>query len=99
MGGGSKSDIWNQIKADITGRSLQITGCSQDAACLGAAILAGVATGIFESVESAVSSMVRVEKSYEPDQQTHEIYLRQYKKFKVLFSSLSALFDLDAESQ
>lgn len=99
MGGGSKSDIWNQIKADITGRSLQITGCSQDAACLGAAILAGVATGIFESVESAVSSMVRVEKSYESDQQTHEIYLRQYKKFKVLFSSLSALFDLDAESQ
>ena len=98
MGGGSKSDIWNQIKADITGRSLQITGCSQDAACLGAAILAGVATGAFQSVESAVDSMVRVEKSFQPDPQAHQVYLRQYEKYKLLFSSLTKLFELDANT-
>lgn len=97
MGGGSKSDIWNQIKADITGRSLHITGCSQDAACLGAAILAGVATGAYESVEVAVSTMVRVEKSYRPDPEVRQVYQRQYEKYKVLFSSLSHLFDLDSQ--
>lgn len=99
MGGGSKSDIWNQIKSDITGRTLRITGCSQDAACLGAAILAGVAVGVFESVGSAVSSMVRLEKSYQPNPDNHLVYRRQYEKYKLLFTSLSALFALDAAEQ
>lgn len=99
MGGGSKSNTWNQIKADITGRSLQITGCSQDAACLGAAILAGVATGAFSSVGAAVSSMVRMERIYYPDFKNHVIYQKQYKKYKVLFSSLTQLFTLDTEEQ
>ena len=33
MGGGSKSDVWNQIKADITGKTLHVTYSSQDTAC------------------------------------------------------------------
>lgn len=97
MGGGSKSDIWNQIKADITGKTLHITKSSQDTACLGAAILAGVAAGMFESVESACDSMVEIKKTYEPNPENHAVYLKQYKKFKVLFDSLKDLFDLDAE--
>lgn len=96
MGGGSKSDLWNQIKADITGCTLRTAGGSQDAACLGAAILAGVAAGIFESVESAVSSMVRLEKSYQPDFDNHHIYCMQYEKYKYLFSTLSPLFAMDS---
>ena len=50
MGGGSKSPLWNQIKSDITGKSLLTTYSAQDTACLGAAILAGKAAGLFESV-------------------------------------------------
>lgn len=96
MGGGSKSDLWNQIKADITGCTLRTAGGSQDVACLGAAILAGVAAGIFESVESAVSSMVRLEKSYQPDFDNHHIYCMQYEKYKYLFSTLSPLFAMDS---
>ncbi len=97
MGGGSKSDIWNQIKADITGRTLEITGCSQDAACLGAAILAGIAVGAFENVEAAVASMVRVEQCYRPHLEIHQRYMEQYEKYKILFSSLSPLYQLDAQ--
>jgi len=96
MGGGSKSDIWNQIKADITGKSLYVTYSSQDTACLGAAILAGAAAGLFESVESAVASMVKIKKSFEPDPANHAIYTRQYAKYKLLFASLSVLFEEDA---
>ncbi len=97
MGGGSKSDIWNQIKADITGKTLQVTASSQDTACLGAAILAGAAVGIFSSVEDAVQSMVQVRRCYEPNQDNRKIYDSQYKKFKLLFHSLEELYDLDAE--
>ena len=97
MGGGSKSDIWNQIKADITGKTLQVTASSQDTACLGAAILAGAAVGIFSSVEDAVQSMVQIRRCYEPNQDNRKIYDSQYKKFKLLFHSLEELYDLDAE--
>ncbi len=97
MGGGSKSDVWNQIKADITGKTLTITHSAQDTACLGAAILAGVAAGVFQSIESAVNSMVQIKKTFEPDMAKHEVYQKQYAKYKVLFSSLGELFELDAK--
>lgn len=97
MGGGSKSDIWNQIKADITGKTLNLTYSSQDTACLGAAILAGTAAGVFESMEGAVDSMVRIKKTYEPDMKKHAIYLKQYEKFKLLFDSLAPVFEADAQ--
>lgn len=96
MGGGSKSEIWNQIKADITGKTLNVTYSSQDTACLGAAILAGTATGVFESIDSAVANMVQIRKSYIPDMKNHEMYLKQYRKFNLLFKSLTELFDVDA---
>ena len=47
LGGGSKSRVWNQIKADANDITL-VTVQSKAAACLGAAILAGTATGVFE---------------------------------------------------
>lgn len=96
MGGGSKSDIWNQIKADITGKTLYVTYSSQDTACLGAAILAGCAANVFESIEGAVDSMVKIRKTFEPNQHNHEIYRIQYEKFKTLFKALEGVFELDA---
>lgn len=97
MGGGSKSDIWNQIKADITGKTLNVTYSAQDTACLGAAILAGKAAGVFESIEAAVASMVKIKKSYEPNMENHAIYRKAYEKYKLLFASLESLFALEGQ--
>ncbi|MEG2677057.1 MAG: FGGY family carbohydrate kinase [Oscillospiraceae bacterium] len=96
LGGGSKSDIWNQIKADITGKQLCITESSQDIACLGAAVLAGVASGIFESIESACEVMVKIKKTYNPNQENHLLYRKQYQKFKMLFSALEDIYASDS---
>lgn len=98
MGGGSKSEIWNQIKADITGKTLNVTYSSQDTACLGAAILAGHAAGVFDSIQSAVDNMVQIKKSYVPNEKNHAMYLKQYKKFNMLFKALTELFDEDAKN-
>ena len=96
MGGGSKSDIWSQIKADITGKTLNITYSSQDTACLGAAILAGTAAGIFESIDSAADNMIKIKKSFVPDMENHKTYQKQYKKWKMLFNALTELYNVDA---
>lgn len=99
LGGGSKSDTWNQIKADITGKKLYLTEASQDVACLGAAILAGVAAGIFTSVAEACDSMVRIKKVYEPNPDNHCIYQKHYQRYKKLFMVLSDMFELDRREE
>jgi xylulokinase len=98
LGGGSKSHVWNQIKADITGKKL-ITMQSKEAACLGAAILAGKATGIYSSIDDAVDMMVKTDKIYSPDPTNRKAYDSGYVAYKKLFANLSQLFDDTFESR
>lgn len=65
MGGGAESPLWCQIKADMTGKRL-VTLENKETACLGAAILAGVGAGVFRSVESACTALVKPGKMYTP---------------------------------
>ena len=83
MGGGATSPLWCQIKADMTGKKL-VTLKNKETACLGAAILAGVGTGVFESVEKACG-MIEIDKAYVPcgDDYT-ECYERFEKYDKIL---------------
>lgn len=97
MGGGSKSDVWNQIKSDITGKQFYTTQSAQDAACLGAAILAGTATGVFDSIASACELMIKIKKVYEPDEKNHAVYEEQYEKYKELFRAMEPIFQMDVK--
>ncbi len=63
MGGGANSPLWCQMKADMTGKRL-VTLKNKETACLGAAILAGVGAGAFESVEKACEK-IELGKVYE----------------------------------
>lgn len=92
LGGGSKSRIWSQIKADINQVTLE-TVKSKEAASLGAAILAGTATGSFDSVESAVENMVEVKERILPSKENVKEYKEGYKMYKKLFSELEDCFD------
>ena len=92
IGGGSKSRAWNQIKSDINGVKL-VTMQGQDvAACLGVAILAGKATGVFSSIEEAVGRMALVKDSYEPDASNRAAYEAGYEMYKKLFGNLESCF-------
>lgn len=55
MGGAASSVVWTQIKADITGKRISVPS-SDTATTLGAAILAGVGTGLYKSYEEAVAA-------------------------------------------
>jgi len=92
LGGGARSEIWNQIKSDITGKPLITLKC-KEAASLGAAILAGKAIGFYDEVKDATEEMVSVDKRYSPNPENSEIYDEYYKGYKKLFSDLSEMFD------
>jgi xylulokinase len=63
-GGGAKSDIWSQLKADITGKRVLIPS-NEEAACFGAAIIGAVSDGIFDSYETAVREVVSVSREFD----------------------------------
>ena len=92
LGGGSKSRVWNQIKADINQVTLE-TVKTKEAATLGAAILAGSAMGFFDSVETAVDSMVSVKERIRPDEKNFDIYEQGYNMYKKLMNDLKECFD------
>ena len=66
MGGGAKSPLWNQIKADMTGKTLT-TLKNKETACLGSAILAAVATGLYKTVPDACEKAISLKTVYNPD--------------------------------
>ena len=92
LGGGARSRIWKQIEADITGRPV-ITTENEEAATLGAAILAGKAVGIYSGVEEAVSQMVRIKDRFDPTAENKKIYDGAFETYIGLYDSLCSLFE------
>ncbi len=82
-GGGTRSDLWRQIVADITGKTVLRAG-NLEAAALGAGILAASAAGLFQDPRQAAQAMVQVEQhGCEPDERRHACYNRLYEEVYV----------------
>lgn len=87
IGGGAKSDIWMQLKADILGKPVVKLKVSE-AACLGAALLAGVATGEYSSMKEAVQQTVRTEKTFRPKKMHREQYEERFALYRHIYPLL-----------
>jgi len=93
VGGCSRSDLWNQIKADVLGMPVLLPHTSVGSP-YGAAILAGIGVGVFPDVRQALSEMVRLDRRFEPDPARHEKYTRIYQVFRNVYDHLKDDFDL-----
>jgi xylulokinase len=82
FGGGSRSDVWCGIIADVVRRPVSALATSE-AASRGAAILAGMGSGVFSSPEEAFAH-VAIRTSYEPRQDRAAAYDGMYGRFKAL---------------
>ena len=91
MGGASNSALWTQIKADVTGKVIHVPG-SDTATTLGAAILAGVGSGIYGSYREAVERTVSVRKTYTPDPEKHAVYQERLELYLALYRNLESIF-------
>ena len=76
-GGATRSAMWLQMHADVTGKRVVVCE-NADAPLLGCAILASVGAGIHKSVDDAVKRMVRTADTVEPDEGTAAIYTKLY---------------------
>ena len=77
-GGGAKSELWLQIKADLSGLEY-VTSQGQSPAAMGAAMLAAVAAGWFADLSSASQQWIKLTKRYVPNPERQDRYQRWYQ--------------------
>jgi len=92
MGGSANSLVWTQIKADITGKVIKVPA-SDTATTLGAAILAGIGTGVYDSFEHAVRKTIKLERVHEPNPAHQAVYQKGYRTYLQLYNNLKEVMN------
>ena len=89
-GGGARSGLWLTIVASVLGIPIERTAVEEGAA-YGAALLGGVAGGVFADAGEAVDACVRVRDAIEPDPEWQQVYEDGHRRFKALYPALRHL--------
>ena len=87
MGGAANSRVWTQLKADITGKTIKIPA-TDTATTLGASILAGVGTGLYQSFAQAVEKNVAIVREHTPNEELRDVYNKNYAVYRALYEQL-----------
>ena len=92
-GGGAKSELWCKILANVCAMPVERLTIEEGPA-YGAAMLAMVADGAYESVERAANSLVKVKNCVYPDPQICNAYEGKYKAFRALYPALKDVYKI-----
>ncbi len=90
-GGGAKSRLWCSIIADVLNARVVKLNTNEGPA-YGAAILAAVGAGFFESVDAACGAFIKITESIEPNENNVELYNQKYEKYKEIYPATKELF-------
>lgn len=90
-GGGARSRLWSQIQADVYGHEVEITQ-TEEGAAYGAAILAGVAAGMWTSVDAACKESVRVAHCLLPISANVSVMQSQYAAYSRIYPAMKSIF-------
>lgn len=90
-GGGAKSPLWRKIIANVMNMKVDLIE-SEEGPGYGAAILAAVGCGVFDSVEEAAKKLVKVTGTEEPDSELVQKYEERYQEFKKLYPALKGIY-------
>lgn len=91
-GGASKSPLWCQIVADVTGKPVRVP-VVKEATALGAAILAGYGVGIYSSIEEGVKRTVKWDRQFQPNADNARVYADLYDAWRKVYPAQLALSD------
>ena len=91
IGGGAKSDVWNQIKCDVMG--IPYTKLDRDDfALLGNILLAGSAVGIFTDIKKKARELSKKKEGFTPDPKKHQHYVHYMKIYESVFKKVRDIF-------
>ena len=89
-GGGARSRLWMQMKADVL--NLPMTALkTADAGTVGSAMLTGIAAGLFTDLNDAAARMVQERETYWPREQMHRKYMKIYDRYKAVYQAVRPL--------
>lgn len=91
-GGGAQSPLWRQILADVLDAEL-VTVSSTEGAAYGAALLAGVGAGNWDTVPQACKETIHTLESTTPNKKNLAIYADAYQRYRALYPALKPSFD------
>lgn len=89
-GGGARSAVWTQMKADILNVPFT-TLATANAGTVGSAMLTGIAVGCFQNLDEAAAHMVEKTKVYLPDEVRHEKYMEVYRRYRRVYDAVRGL--------
>ena len=89
VGGGTKSPLWCQMKADLLGKEMTCTK-NPEGAAIGAAMLASVAEGNFKSLDEAAQQMVELGQTYTPNPALKAAYDEAYARYRACYAAMDA---------
>jgi xylulokinase len=91
VGGGARDRTWLQIKADVTGRRIELL-CEPEATALGSALIAAVGIGWFSDLDAAATATLRLDPvGYEPNPSLAEQYDEGWAMHRATFDALEPL--------
>lgn len=90
LGGGSKSALWNQIKADICDVRI-VTMRTEECASLGAAVLGAVACGVFKDIDAA-EAYIAAKCVYAPNSERVGLYQSMYERYSQIYEQVKQLY-------
>lgn len=93
IGGGAKGKVWRQMMADIYNTKILKPVYLEEAPSMGAAMIAGVGCGAFESFREAVDIFVTIEDELMPNPEAHAQYEPYIEAFEVVYENLVPVYD------
>jgi xylulokinase len=91
VGGGAKSEVWCQIMADVTGRTIETIENPQNTGAFGAAVIIGVGLGLLSSFHQA-KSFIPIKRRYTPRSEFKDVYEQNFKAFQELYKNNKKVF-------
>lgn len=90
VGGGTRSHLWNQIKADVGAILIPHTSVG---APFADAFLVGMGLGVYKDIQGALNRMIQIKARYEPDLESHHVYTEMYGIFRTIYENFRGEFD------
>lgn len=88
VGGGTRSALWRQIIADVTGLVIEVP--AEGDASYGAALIAGIGVGVFADTDDA-ARVIRVAETLHPDPAVADVYARGFARFRETKEALTTI--------